>query len=77
MRVHGSDILFAVEAARDAGLVGHHKDEIAPLVEQLYRLARAVDPAKARDMSDIALIVIEDAIAVEKGGRAGRAGRAS
>ena len=57
MRVHRRHVFFAVETARDAGLVCHDKDEVALLVEQLDSLARAVDPAEARDVPDIALVV--------------------
>ena len=69
MRVHRREILLTVEAARDAGLVGYDKDKEAPLVEQLDPLAGAVDPAEARHRPDIALVVIEHAVAIEKGGR--------
>ena len=77
MRMHRGDILLAVEAARDAGLVGHDKDKKTGIVEQPDRLARALDPAEARDFTDIAFVVIEDAVAVEKRGRPARASRSA
>jgi hypothetical protein len=69
MRMHRGDIFLAVEAARDAGLVGHDKDQEAGLIEQPDRLARAIDPAEALDRPDVTFVVIEHAVAVEKGGR--------
>jgi hypothetical protein len=56
-------------------LVGHDKNQEAGLVEQPDRLARAIDPAEVLDRPDIALVVIEDAVAVEKGGWAARLAR--
>ena len=57
------------EAARDAGLVGEEEHEIAGVVQPPDRLRRIRHPADALLRAHIAVVVIDDAVAVEEGGR--------
>ena len=61
------------EAARDAGLVGEEEHEIAGLVEAADRLGRIRHPADPLLRAHIAVVVIDDAVAVEEGGGPWRA----
>src|ERR1700755_438563 len=54
------------EAARHAGLVGEEEHEIAGVVEPAYRSCRVRHPADALARAHVAVIVIDDAVAVEE-----------
>src|SRR5262249_46647531 len=56
------------EAARHAGLVGEEEHEIAGVIQPADRLCRVRHPAKAILAADIAVVMIDDAVAVEEGG---------
>src|SRR5690349_7380236 len=60
------------EAARDAGLVGEEEHEIAGVIEPPDRLGRIGHPADALLAAYVAVVVIDDAVAVEEGGRSQR-----
>ncbi len=70
-RHRARDIVLGEQAARDAGLVRDDEDEIAGLVEPADRGGRARHPAKALARADIAVVVVDHAVAVEKGRRLG------
>jgi len=63
-RVH---LRLGVEAVADPRLVSDDKHVEPGFVERPDRLARAVDPAEVFDRADKPVVVIEHAIAVEKG----------
>src|ERR1700739_1930485 len=61
---------FGKEAARHAGLVGEQEHEIAGLVQPRYRLGGVRHPADAIPGAHIAVVMIDDGVAVqESGGR--------
>lgn len=60
------DGLFGVVAPGDPGLVGDHDHEPAQVVGQLDGLPGPVDPVEVLKAVDIPMIVIEDAVAVQK-----------
>ena len=66
------DVPFGVITMRHAGLVRHHEDEIAPLVEQANGGGRAGHPADAIGGPDVLVVVVDDAIPIEKCGRPSR-----
>ena len=59
---------FGEEAARHPGLVGEEKHEISGVVQPADRLRRIRHPADAVAGAHIAVIMVDDAVAVEKGG---------
>src|ERR1700758_2847844 len=63
------DLNFGEEATRHAGLVREEEDEIAGVIQPADRLCRVRHPANAILAADIAVVVIDDAVAVEEGGR--------
>ena len=56
------------EAARDAGLVGEEEHEIAGLVQAADRACRVRHPANAFACAHIAVVMVDDAVAIEEGG---------
>src|SRR5437868_14454119 len=56
------------EAARDAGLVGEEEDKIAGVVEAADRFRRIRHPANTLFRSHIAVVAVDDTVAVEEGG---------
>jgi len=54
------------KAARDAGLVGEEENEIAGIVEPSDRLCRIRHPADPLPCAHIAVVMVDDAVAVEK-----------
>ena len=61
-------VVFAVEAARDSCLIGHDEDEISRIVQPAYRFARAFDPAEVVASMNVARVLVQHAVAVEKCG---------
>src|SRR5207248_1657826 len=59
---------FREEAAGDAGLIGEEEHEIPSVIQSADRLCRVRHPADALARAHIAVIVVDDAVAVEKGG---------
>ena len=57
---------FGEKAARDAGLVGEEENEIAGVVEPSDRLRRIRHPADAFPRAHVAVVMVDDAVAVEK-----------
>lgn len=70
LRVHPIEqqchILNRVVPARNAGLIGDHEHIIAKVVGQPDSIYRAINPAEPVGCADIAFIMIQDAIPVEK-----------
>src|SRR6266702_5299133 len=64
-RVH---ISFGVEAAGDAGLVGEDKHQIAGLIETADGLGDVGHPTDAVSRADIAIVIVDDAVAIEECG---------
>ena len=64
--MHATNFRLAVQPARDAGLIGHEEDKQPGIVEHLDRRAGTLDPAKPLDRADVAVVVVDDAVAVEK-----------
>src|SRR4051812_18462061 len=62
------EFLLGEVAARDAGLVGEEEHVIAGLVEPADRLRRVRHPADPFAGAHIAVVVVDDPVAVEKGG---------
>ena len=62
------ELVLGEEAARHAGLVGEEEHEIAGIVEPADRLRRIRHPANPVPRAHIAVVVIDDAVAVEEGG---------
>src|ERR1700727_2685879 len=74
--MQGVEFALGEEAACDAGLVGEEEHEIAGVVQPPDRFCRVRHPADAVAGAHIAVVVIDDAVAVEEGGGAQcRAGR--
>src|SRR6516225_1889707 len=69
MSVKLLNIHLRIEAACDAGLIGDDEDKQPGVVERLDRGFGAVDPAEPGDRTDIAVIMVEYPVAVEKGCR--------
>ena len=67
--VQGAHVRFAEHAARHAGLVGDDEDVIAGLIEVADGVGDAIDPAEARAAADVAVVVVDDAVAVEERSR--------
>ena len=68
--VQVDDVLFAVQPARDTGLVGDDEHQVARVVQPAHRLARAGDPADLVGMVHVARVLVQHAVAIEEGGRA-------
>ena len=66
------DVVFREVAARHAGLVGEEEHEISGVVQASDRLRRIRHPADPFLRADIAVVMIDDAVAIEKGGGARR-----
>ena len=66
MGMDDANILFGIETARDAGLIGDNEHEQPGVIERLDRGFGALDPAEPRDRADIPVIVVEHPVAVEK-----------
>src|SRR5215813_3056272 len=64
------NIIFPIEPAGHTRLVGDDKHEEAGVIEQFNGRLGTVDPAKTLIRADIAVIVVEHAVPVEKDGRA-------
>ena len=62
------EFVLGEKAARHAGLVGEEEDEISGVVEPADRLRRVRHPADPLLRAHIAVVVIDDAVAVEEGG---------
>ena len=60
------EFVLGEEAARHAGLVGEEEHEIAGLVEPADRFRRVRHPADAVARAHVAVVVIDDAVAVEE-----------
>src|SRR5205814_631264 len=65
-------IVFGEHAARDAGLVGDDENEVPRVVEPSDRRSRARYPTEALDRADIAVVVVDDAVAIEERGWSAR-----
>jgi hypothetical protein len=61
------DLVFGEVTARHAGLVGEEEHEIANLVEALDCPCCIGHPANPLACSDIAVVPVDDTVAVEKG----------
>lgn len=66
MHMHRPNIVFGIIAVCDTRLVGDDKNEKAAIVERFDGCLGAVDPTEPRDRTDVAVIMIEHAVAVEK-----------
>ena len=67
------NVVEGIQAAADAGLVGDDEDPPAHVVEAADHGLRAIDPLEILAAEDIAVIDVDDAVAVEKeGGARGR-----
>src|SRR3984957_5806332 len=64
---HG-ELVLGKETARDTGLIGEEEHKISGLVQPADRLRRVRHPANPLTCAHIAVVVIDDAVAVEKGG---------
>ncbi len=69
MAVNRANVVLGVEAARDTGLIGNHEHEQAGVVQRLDRRLGAFDPAEASDRANIPVVMVQHAVAVEKGSR--------
>src|SRR5579862_9456544 len=58
--------IFREKATRDAGLIGEEEHEIAGVVEPADRFRRIRHPADAVACAHIAVVIIDDAVAVEE-----------
>ena len=70
------ELVLGEKTARDAGLVGEEEHEIAGVVQPPDRLRRIRHPADALPRAHIAVVMVDDAVAVEERGRPQRAGAA-
>ncbi len=68
--VEGSDRLLTIEPLGDAGLVGDDEQVIAHIVHELHRLLRSRNPLDLIRRVDVAVVDVEDAVAIEKDRRA-------
>ncbi len=76
--VQAVEIVLGKETARHAGLIGEEKHEIAGFVKSLDGLRRVRHPADPIARTHVAVVVIDDAVAVEESGGPGhRAGGTS
>ena len=64
--VQALHLLFGIEAARDAGLVGDDEDEPVHRIEAGDGFAGAFNPLKVFDAIDVAAVDVDDAVAVEE-----------
>ena len=62
------EFVFGEEAARHAGLIGEEEHEISGVVEPADRLGRVRHPADPLPRAHIAVVVVDDAVAVEESG---------
>ena len=67
------EFVLGEEAARHTGLIAEKEHEIAGIVQPPDRLRRIWHPANPLLRAHIAVIVIDDAVAIEKCGGPGRA----
>ena len=65
-QVQITNIILAEEAARDTGLIGEDENEIAGLVQPPDRPGDAGHPANAIACTDIAVVMIDDAVAIQE-----------
>ena len=63
------DRLFLVESFGDARLIGDDEDVTAGVVQELHRLLGAADPRDLMRRVDIAVVDVEDSVAIEEDGR--------
>jgi hypothetical protein len=66
MRVEGLYRIFIEVAARNARLVGDNKYEISGLVQQSHGFRRSIDPFKLLGPVGIAVVDVENTVAIEK-----------
>ena len=62
------ELVLGEEAARHAGLVGEEEHEIAGVVQPADRLRRIRHPADALLRAHVAVVMVDDAVAVEERG---------
>src|ERR1700734_1137852 len=62
------EIVLGEESAGDTGLIGEEEHKISGVVQPADRLRRIRHPANAVACAHVAVVVIDDAVAVEKGG---------
>ena len=70
--VQAVQLLLGEKPARDAGLIGEDKHEKACHIEPSDGLCRIGHPADPVPRADIAIVVIDDPVAIEEGRRAQR-----
>ena len=68
--MQGLHIGLAVVASADARLIGHHDHQPTGPVERRHRFPRAGDPAEIFPAEDVAVILVQHAVAVEEQGGA-------
>ena len=66
LRMQLMNVVLGIKAAGDARLIGDDEDEEAFFVEGPDGLLRSVDPAKSFSRADIAVVVIENPVAIEE-----------
>src|SRR5581483_9098075 len=62
------ELVFGEETARHAGLVGEEEDEIAGVVQTADRFRRVRHPADGFARAHIAVVMVDDAVPIEKSG---------
>ena len=62
------DIAFGIKTPGYSRLVGYHKDKESGIVERFDCRLAAMDPAETLARPDVLIVVIEDPVAIEKGG---------
>lgn len=62
------DIAFGIKTPGYSRLVGYHKDKESGIVERFDCRLAAIDPAETLARPDVPIVVIEDPVAIEKGG---------
>lgn len=67
--VKGGDLPLSVEPSGDTRLIRRDEHVIAGVIEPLHRLSGAVHPIDLARRMNIAVVQVEDAVAVQKGRR--------
>ena len=71
--VETPDVVFAVKPARNTRLVGHDNHQVSGIVQEPHCFACTRDDIELIDPVDVAVIDVEDAVAIEERGGAGAA----
>src|SRR6185503_2082937 len=66
--VETPDVVFAVKPARNTRLVGHDKHQVSGIVQEPHCFACTRDDIELIDPVDVAVIDVEDAVAIEERG---------